>query len=70
MFDVSDDAKEERILFVILVGVVFGAALGLIVLQDTTEGILTGVVTGIIAALIFPAWIEQFFERVPRLSEA
>jgi len=35
MSDVSDDAKEERILFAILVGVVFGAALGLILLQDT-----------------------------------
>ena len=40
MSDNSDDTGGERVVFAMLVGVTFGAALGTTVLQDITQGML------------------------------
>lgn len=64
-----DDTGEERIVFAMLVGAVFGAALGTTVLQDTTTGIVTGVAVGSLAALVFPTWTDRLFEKVTESLE-
>jgi len=67
MFDGSDDTGSERIVFAMLLGVVFGAALGTTVLHDVTQGIVAGVVAGTVAALVFPAWTARLFDEVTDL---
>lgn len=69
MPDGSDGAMGERIVFAMLVGVVFGATLGTTVLQDITQGIVAGVATGTIAALVFPSWTDRLFKKVTGLLE-
>jgi hypothetical protein len=64
MAEDSDHIDEERIVFAMLVGVTFGAALGTTVLQDITQGIVVGVVVGTLTALIFPAWTDRLYETV------
>ena len=64
MSDNSDDTGGERVVFAMLVGVTFGAALGTTVLQDITQGIVVGVVVGTVAALVFPERTDRLFETV------
>ena len=64
MSEDSDDIDGERVIFAMLVGVTFGAALGTTVLQDITQGIVVGVVVGTLAALVFPAWTDRLYETV------
>ncbi|WP_248517223.1 hypothetical protein [Salinarchaeum laminariae] len=64
MSEGSDNTAGERVVFAMLVGVTFGAALGTTVLQNITQGIVAGVVVGTLAALVFPAWTDRFFETV------
>ncbi|WP_143421178.1 hypothetical protein [Halorubrum ezzemoulense] len=64
MSDNSDDTGGERVVFAMLVGVTFGAALGTTVLQDITQGIVAGVVVGTLAALVFPAWTGRLYKTV------
>jgi MFS superfamily sulfate permease-like transporter len=64
MSEGSDDTDGKRIVFAMLVGVTFGAALGTTVLQDITQGIVVGVVVGTVAALVFPERTDRLFETV------
>ncbi|MEE6209538.1 hypothetical protein U3A55_05140 [Salarchaeum sp. III] len=64
MSEESDDTDGERVVFAMLVGVTFGAALGTTVLQDITQGIVVGVVVGTLAALVFPERTDRLFEAV------
>jgi len=64
MSEGSDDTDGELIVFAMLVGVTFGAALGTTILQDLTQGIVVGVIVGTLAALVFPTWTGQLFETV------
>lgn len=60
----SDDTRGKRVVFAMLVGVTFGAALGTTVFQDITQGIVAGVVVGTFAALVFPTWTDRLYETV------
>jgi len=60
MSDNSDDTGGERVVFAMLVGVTFGAALG----TTVTQGIVAGVVVGTLAALVFPAWTDRLYKTV------
>jgi hypothetical protein len=64
MSEDSDNTAEERVVFAMLVGVTFGAALGTTVLQDITQGIVAGVVVGTLVALFLPAWTDRLSETV------
>ncbi|GGM75251.1 putative aconitase [Halarchaeum rubridurum] len=64
MSEESDGTDGERIVFAMLIGVTFGAALGTTVLQDITQGIVGGVVVGTLAALVFPERTDRLFETV------
>ena len=64
MSDNSDDTGGERVVFAMLVGVTFRAALGTTALQDITQGIVAGVVVGTLAALVFPAWTDRLYKTV------
>ena len=64
MSEDSDVTDGEWVVFAMLVGVTFGAALGTTVLQDITQGIVAGVVVGTLAALVFPAWTDRLYETV------
>mgnify|MGYP000309589522 FL=1 len=64
MSEDSDDIDGERVIFAMLVGVTFGAALGTTVLQDITQGIVVGAFVGTLAALVFPERTDRLFETV------
>jgi len=64
MSEDPDHTDGERVVFAMLVGVTFGAALGTTALQDVTQGIVGGVVVGILAALVFPERTDRLFETV------
>jgi hypothetical protein len=64
MSEDPDNTDGERVVFAMLVGVTFGAALGTTVLQDITQGIVVGVVVGALTALVFPTWTDQLFATV------
>ena len=64
MGDGSDNTRGEQIVFVMLLGVVFGAVLGTTALQDVTQGVVAGVVAGTVVALAFPTWTAKLFKLV------